>query len=91
MHASSKKDSRSIVTKLLFSMTIFMFLISSFFWAVTTAYVLTYMNINFISSDPEQQSIVYVVFPIANAIALINVILGSSLYFINSYLITSAF
>lgn len=72
-YASSKRDSRSTVTMLLFCMTIFMFLLSSFFWAVTTAYFLIYMNINFISSDPEQQSIIYTIFPMANALALINV------------------
>ncbi|EJD06596.1 uncharacterized protein FOMMEDRAFT_76403 [Fomitiporia mediterranea MF3/22] len=72
-HFLLKKTTMSRANKFMFAMTIFMFLLSSAFWASSVAHLVATLNVAF--AAPDHASVAFILFPLFNAILLINYVL----------------
>ncbi|KAL5526600.1 hypothetical protein ACEPAF_8324 [Sanghuangporus sanghuang] len=76
-HFLVKKKTMTKANKIMFGMTIFMFLLSTAFWTASVANLIATLNI-FYASSPEQSSEWFMLFPLFNALLLVNYVLTDS-------------
>ncbi|KAL5526598.1 hypothetical protein ACEPAF_8322 [Sanghuangporus sanghuang] len=72
-----RKKTMTKANKIMFGMTIFMFLLSTVFWTASVANLIATLNI-FYASSPEQSSEWFMLFPLFNALLLVNYVLTDS-------------
>ncbi|KAL5485978.1 hypothetical protein ACEPAI_7022 [Sanghuangporus weigelae] len=67
-----KKKTMTKANKIMFGITIFMFLLSTAFWTASVANFIATLNIFYVSSS-EQSSVWFMLFPLFNALLLVNI------------------
>ncbi|EJD06701.1 uncharacterized protein FOMMEDRAFT_165424, partial [Fomitiporia mediterranea MF3/22] len=76
-HFLLKRKTMSRANKFMFALTIFMFLLSTAFWASSVANLITTVNV-FYASSPDHTPAAFLLYPLFNALILVNYIVTDS-------------